>query len=75
MKTDISMTSLDYIFGRRSEITLTDDSVIVGFGEYLGESSVSDNSDEEAESLCVEFDNGDGIILFEDDIKSYKLLD
>lgn len=75
MKTDIPMTVLDYIFGHKAEITLTDGSVITGFGQYLGESPISDDSDEDAESLCVEFDDGDGIILFADDIKSYKLLD
>lgn len=75
MKIDIQMTTLDYILGHRAEITLADDSVIVGFGQYLGESPVSDDSDEYAESLCFEFDDGEGIILFNDDIKSYKLLD
>lgn len=75
MKIDIPMTILDYIIGHRAEITLTDGSVIIGFGQYLGESPISDDSDEDAETLCFEFDDGDGIILFEDDIKSYRLLD
>ena len=75
MKTSIPMTVLDCILGHKVEITLKDDSVIIGFGRYLGESPVSDDSDDDAETLCVEFDNGDGTILFEDDIKSYKLLD
>lgn len=75
MKTDIQLTALDFIFGHRAEITLSDDSVVVGFGKYLGESPVSDDSDEDDETLCFEFDDGDGIVLFNDDIKSYKLLD
>lgn len=75
MKIDIPMTALDYILGHRAEITLTDGNVIVGFGRYLGESPISDDSDEDAETLCVEFDDGDGIVLFNDEIKSYKLLD
>lgn len=75
MKIDIPMTALDHIFGHRAEITLTDGSVIIGVGQYLGESPISDDSDEETESLCFELDDGDGIILFNDDIKSYKLLD
>ena len=75
MKIEIPLTAVDYIFGHRAEITLTDGSVIVGFGRFLGESPVSDDSDEDAESLCVVFDNGDNILLFNDEIKSYKLLD
>lgn len=75
MKTNIQMTALDFILGHRAEITLSDDSVVVGFGQYLGESPVSDDSDEDAETLCFEFDDGDGVVLFNDDIKSYKLLD
>ncbi len=75
MRTNIPMTVLDYILGHRAEITLTDGNVIVGVGRYLGESPISDDSDNEAETLCVEFDDGDGILLFENDIESYKLLD
>ena len=75
MKIDLPMTSLDCIFGHKAEITLKNGEKIVGVGEYLGESPVFDDSDEDAQSLCFLFENGDGIILFEDEIQSYKLLD
>lgn len=75
MKINIPMTSLIYILGHRAEITLTNGSVIVGVGKYLGESPISDDSDQDDESLCFIYDNGDGVIIFNDDIKSYKLLD
>lgn len=75
MKINIPMTALDYIYGHRAELTLTDGNVIVGFGKYLGESPISDDSDEDAEALCFVYDNGESVLLFNDEIKSYKLLD
>lgn len=64
---------IDLIEGHRAKIVSKSGAVYIGYGAFpcVGE----DENDEEVDAILFEFDNGGGVILTENDIDHYEILD
>ncbi len=65
---------IDDIEQNQAEIVLIDGSVVVGYGDFIGECAIGDGDDYE-EFLHFLLNSGGYMCLTDRDIKSYKLLD